>query len=188
MTALRDLMAGPLGRRTLIAVRTVRKSMPRSACRPISLIRPSISGIDDADAVPDRWCDHIRAAKRRFINIASAQALGVRRPVISRLASMSVKALRSRPISTATYLGLPVRKRFLAALLDGKNAFAQATLKAAEKTDAIIVGMGALNRDDSDAVLASVRAKLPKNTGMVSGDGWNGFNVLHTSRIARRWP
>ena len=43
----------------------------------------------------------------------------------------------------------------------------------------IIVGMGALNREDGDAVLAATRA-IAEKFGMVAGE-WNGFNVLHTA-------
>jgi NADH-quinone oxidoreductase subunit G len=43
----------------------------------------------------------------------------------------------------------------------------------------IIVGMGALNREDGDAVLAACRS-IAEKYGMVSGE-WNGFNVLHTA-------
>lgn len=51
-------------------------------------------------------------------------------------------------------------------------------LKEAERP-MIIVGMGALARDDGAAVLALAR-QIADATGMVSGD-WNGFNVLHTA-------
>ena len=43
----------------------------------------------------------------------------------------------------------------------------------------LIVGQGALARDDGDAVLGAAR-KIADATGMISGD-WNGFNVLHTA-------
>jgi NADH-quinone oxidoreductase subunit G len=65
----------------------------------------------------------------------------------------------------------------LAAVADGSNAFAD-VLKNAERP-AIIVGMGALARDDGAAILATAR-KIADACGMVK-DGWNGFNVLHTA-------
>ncbi|MBI1276111.1 NADH-quinone oxidoreductase subunit G [bacterium] len=43
----------------------------------------------------------------------------------------------------------------------------------------IIVGQGALNRDDSGAILQALY-KLAGQIGLVK-DGWNGFNVLHTA-------
>jgi NADH-quinone oxidoreductase subunit G len=54
-----------------------------------------------------------------------------------------------------------------------RSAFAK-TFKAAKKP-AVILGAGALAREDGAAILAQV-AKL----GVVS-DGWNGFNVLHAA-------
>ncbi|PWR25577.1 NADH-quinone oxidoreductase subunit NuoG [Zavarzinia aquatilis] len=53
-----------------------------------------------------------------------------------------------------------------------------AVLKAAAKP-MIIVGQGALAREDGDAVLGFAR-RLAEATGVVK-DGWNGFNVLHTA-------
>lgn len=81
----------------------------------------------------------------------------------------------------------------LAEVADGGHAFAK-VLKDA-KRPMLIVGMGALARDDGAAVLAAAR-KIADDTGMLiaaSTDeegneipGWNGFNVLHTaaSRVA----
>jgi NADH-quinone oxidoreductase subunit G len=58
-------------------------------------------------------------------------------------------------------------------LADGRLAFSE-KLKAA-KNPLIIVGMGALARDDGAAVLALVRSLA------VVRDDWNGFAVLHTT-------
>ncbi len=65
----------------------------------------------------------------------------------------------------------------LSALAAGKGAFFE-TLKTA-KRPAVIIGMGALAREDGEAVLATA-AKLAGAIGAVSAD-WNGFNVLHTA-------
>jgi NADH-quinone oxidoreductase subunit G len=65
----------------------------------------------------------------------------------------------------------------LTEILDGKNDFAKVLESAAKPM--IILGMGALSREDGDAVLATARAIADKY-GMVSGE-WNGFNVLHTA-------
>jgi NADH-quinone oxidoreductase subunit G len=70
----------------------------------------------------------------------------------------------------------------LADLAKGKGAFMEAFAKAEKPM--IIIGMGALARDDGAAVL-----KLAAEIGMrinVVRDGWNGWNVLHTaaSRVA----
>ncbi len=58
-------------------------------------------------------------------------------------------------------------------LADGKLGFAE-KLKAA-KNPLIIVGMGALTREDGAAVLALARSMA------VVRDDWNGFAVLHTA-------
>jgi NADH-quinone oxidoreductase subunit G len=65
----------------------------------------------------------------------------------------------------------------LAALAAGEGDFA-AVLRAAERP-MLIVGMGALARDDGAAVLKTC-ADIAQTYGML-GDGWNGFNVLHTA-------
>ncbi|NMM46034.1 NADH-quinone oxidoreductase subunit G [Rhodospirillaceae bacterium KN72] len=65
----------------------------------------------------------------------------------------------------------------LSDVASGKHPFAK-ILKDAEKP-MIIVGMGAINRPDGAAVLATAK-KLADDFGMVK-DGWNGFNVLHTA-------
>jgi NADH-quinone oxidoreductase subunit G len=65
----------------------------------------------------------------------------------------------------------------LKAIADGAHPFAQ-TLKDA-KHPMVIVGQGALARDDGAAVLALAR-KIAEVSGAVI-EGWNGFNVLHTA-------
>lgn len=62
-------------------------------------------------------------------------------------------------------------------LVSGKNKFA-AKLKKAKKP-MIIIGQGALNRSDSQALVGLV-GELAKTTGVISKD-WNGYNVLHTA-------
>jgi NADH-quinone oxidoreductase subunit G len=62
-------------------------------------------------------------------------------------------------------------------LVDGKGSFFE-KLKAA-KNPLIVVGMGALARQDGSAVLALARA-LAEKLGAVRDD-WNGFAVLHTA-------
>ncbi|MBE7637597.1 NADH-quinone oxidoreductase subunit G [Sneathiella sp. P13V-1] len=65
---------------------------------------------------------------------------------------------------------------------EGKHSFAD-VLKKAERP-MIIIGQGALSREDGAAVLALAK-KMADDFGVVN-DGWNGFNVLHTaaSRVA----
>jgi NADH-quinone oxidoreductase subunit G len=65
----------------------------------------------------------------------------------------------------------------LAELAGGRGKFFQA-LKKAERP-LILIGQGALSREDGAAVLA-LAAKLAGAIGAVS-DGWNGLAVLHTA-------
>ncbi|WP_395710797.1 NADH-quinone oxidoreductase subunit NuoG [Reyranella sp.] len=83
------------------------------------------------------------------------------------------------PVSDLTY---PVERlgagpASLRDLVDGKSSFSD-KLKAA-KHPLIVVGMGALARDDGAAVLALAR-ELADKLGAVRAD-WNGFAVLHTA-------
>jgi len=83
------------------------------------------------------------------------------------------------PMSDLTY---PVERlgagpASLRDLVDGKSSFFD-KLKAA-KHPLIVVGMGALARDDGAAVLALAR-ELADKLGAVRAD-WNGFAVLHTA-------
>jgi len=67
----------------------------------------------------------------------------------------------------------------LKALLDAKSAFGKVLKKA--NRPMIIVGQGALARDDGDAVHALTR-EIAETCGMVDkSSGWNGYNVLHTA-------
>lgn len=65
----------------------------------------------------------------------------------------------------------------LEAIASGKHAFSK-VLKAAKKP-MLIIGMGALAREDGAAVLATAKAIADK-FGLVTAE-WNGFNVLHTA-------
>lgn len=67
-------------------------------------------------------------------------------------------------------------------ILDGNNDFSE-TLRNAEKP-MIILGQGALNRDDSLAIV-KLAHDICEKYGAATDD-WNGFNVLHTaaSRVA----
>lgn len=78
------------------------------------------------------------------------------------------------------YLG--TNPKDLEKLLKSKDGFA-AKLRDAERP-MIIIGMGALSREDGFAVQALAR-KIAEEFGMISEE-WNGYNVLHTaaSRLA----
>ena len=63
----------------------------------------------------------------------------------------------------------------LAEIADGSHPFAKVLADAARPM--IILGSGAVARDDGAAVLALGR-QVAETTGMISDD-WNGFNILH---------
>ena len=65
----------------------------------------------------------------------------------------------------------------LSQIADGSHPFTE-TLRNADRP-MLILGVGALARDDGAAVLAAA-CKTANNTGMIL-DGWNGFNVLQTA-------
>ena len=65
----------------------------------------------------------------------------------------------------------------IASFTSSTKGFAKA-FKAAKKP-MVIVGQGALTRDDSGQVMKLI-AELTKTFNLVR-DGWNGFNVLHTA-------
>lgn len=62
-------------------------------------------------------------------------------------------------------------------LSTGKSAFLK-TMKNAERP-MIIIGQGALTREDSAGILGAI-AKLAVDTGVIA-ENWNGFNILHTA-------
>ena len=67
----------------------------------------------------------------------------------------------------------------LNSIASGKHAFAN-ILKKAERP-MLILGQGALAREDGGAILALAR-QIAEKTGMIDAKfGWNGFNVLHTA-------
>ncbi|HEY2051189.1 MAG TPA: NADH-quinone oxidoreductase subunit NuoG, partial [Caulobacteraceae bacterium] len=78
---------------------------------------------------------------------------------------------------TFDYAHLGAGGETLAGLVDSDHAFVKA-LKAAQRP-AVIVGAGALARDDSAAVLAAA-ARVAGAFNIVR-DGWNGWNILHTA-------
>jgi NADH-quinone oxidoreductase subunit G len=95
------------------------------------------------------------------------------------LANLDIKigVLGEQADLTYDYDYLGAGPETLAALAKGEGEFFQ-TLKSA-KHPVIIVGAGALSRDDGAAVLRAA-AKLADAVGAVSAD-WNGFNILHTA-------
>ncbi len=137
------------------------------------LFNTGIAGLEEADAIllvgtnPRKEAPMINARIRK----AWLEKLDLKIGLIGEQASL-----------TYDYDYLGAGPETLDSLAKGEGAFAEA-LKAA-KRPVVIVGMGALARQDGAAVLASV-AGLASTVGAVKG-GWNGFNVLHdaAARVA----
>jgi len=65
----------------------------------------------------------------------------------------------------------------LNAIIDGSNPYADVLKNAAKPM--LIIGQGALTREDGAAILAAAK-EIADKYGFVSDD-WNGFNILHTA-------
>ncbi len=165
MVALKDLMgAGGIGN---LECRTDGARFDASS-RAGYLFNTGIAGIEQADAIllvgaDPRWEATLVNARIRKTWLAKR---------------VKVASIAGAPRDQ----GYPVRHigtgaQDLQALLDGKNDFAKVLEKA--ERPMIILGMGALRREDGEAAQALARAVAEK-FGMVKQD-WNGFNMLHTA-------
>jgi NADH-quinone oxidoreductase subunit G len=97
----------------------------------------------------------------------------IRRAWLSR--NLPVGVIGERVELTYPYEHLGAGPASLATLIEGDGGFARA-FKDANKP-AVIVGAGALAREDAAAVLALVAEAAGKSK--IVAEGWNGFNVLH---------
>jgi NADH-quinone oxidoreductase subunit G len=160
MVALKDLMAG-LGSPNIDCRQDGAKL--EGGPRGSYIFNSGVRGIDQADAIllvgtNPRWESPVlnaRIRKRYLHGRCSIASIG---PAVD--LTYPVEQLGAGPAT-------------LRELAEGKLAFAE-KLKAA-KNPLIIVGMGALARDDGAAVLALARSLA------VVRDDWNGFAVLHTA-------
>ena len=164
MISLKDLMAG-LGSPHLDCRQDGAKLDP--GVRAGYLFNTTIAGIEAADAAlliganPRREAPMINARlRKRFLHGGFPVGL------------IGVPA--DLTFETA-HLG--AGPRTLAELAEGKGAFAK-VLEAAERP-MLVLGMAALARPDGAAILHLAR-QVATRFNMV-GEGWNGFNVLHTA-------
>jgi NADH-quinone oxidoreductase subunit G len=173
--ALKDLMTA-LGVKNLDCRQDGAKI---SGPRQTYLFNTGIAGVEAADAIllvgaNPRWEAPVLNARIRKTWLASP--------------------LKLANIGPAVDLTYPVEQlganiATLEAIANGSHAFAQ-VLKDA-KRPMIILGSGAITRNDGAAVMA-LAAKIARDTGMIgpagthAEGGWNGFNILHTaaSRVA----
>ncbi|MBI2239814.1 MAG: NADH-quinone oxidoreductase subunit G [Magnetospirillum gryphiswaldense] len=164
MQALKDLLA-VLGSPNMDCRQDGAKLVPGN--RAGYLFNSTIAGIEQADALL------IVGSNPRI----EAPVLNAR--IRKRWLKGGFKAAVIGPKTDLTfkhdYLG--DQASILADIVSGKHPFFE-VLKNAQNP-AIILGQGALTREDGAAILA-LASKLAEATGMVK-DGWNGFNVLHTA-------
>ncbi|MDG2284001.1 MAG: molybdopterin-dependent oxidoreductase, partial [Alphaproteobacteria bacterium] len=142
------------------------------------IFNSSIAGIEDADAIL-----LVGTNPRKEAPVLNAR---IRKRWLE--GGLSVGLVGSPADLTYKVETLGAGAQTLKEIADGSHAFAK-TLKAA-KRPMMILGMGALTRDDGAAVLAIAKS-IADGTGMIQAAGeeseaWKGFNVLHTaaSRVA----
>jgi NADH-quinone oxidoreductase subunit G len=164
MVALKDLMAG-LGSPNVDCRQDGAKL--EAGVRGSYIFNAGVKGIDQADAIllvgtNPRWESAVLNARLRKRYLSGRCAIASVGPAVDH--TYPVERLGAGPAT-------------LADVAAGKGTFAE-KLKAA-KNPLIIVGMGALAREDGAAVLAAAR-DLAEKLNAVRAD-WNGFAVLHTA-------
>ena len=164
MLALKDLMTA-LGSKNIDCRQDGAKigDGPRAGY----LFNSTIAGIDEADAIlligtNPRWEAPIVNARIRKRFLSGKLTVGVVGPQVD----LTYKT---------DYLGAGAQT--LTEIANGSHAFCE-VLKNAERP-MLVIGQGALSRDDGAAVLQSAR-KIADGCGLIK-DGWNGFNVLHSA-------
>ncbi|WFU03109.1 NADH-quinone oxidoreductase subunit NuoG [Rhizobium sp. CB3171] len=131
------------------------------------IFNPTIEGIEAADALL------IIGATPRF----EAAVLNSRIRKRWRKGKFPIGVIGEHADLRYSYDYLGAGPDTLADVVSGSHSFAD-VLKNAQKP-MIIIGQGALIREDGAEVLANA-AKLAASVGVVK-DGWNGFAVLHTA-------
>ncbi len=144
-----------------------------ASCRASYLFNTTIAGIEEADA-----CLIVGANPRHEAAIINAR---LRKRFIK--GGFSVGAIGDVGNLTYDYKELGSDFNILDDISSGKHAFAKVLEKAARPM--LIIGQGALVRDDGSAILEAAR-RVAEKSGMIieatdKKDGWNGFNVLHTA-------
>jgi len=131
------------------------------------LFNTTIAGIDEADA-----CLIIGSNPR-----LEAPIINARLRKRWRAGGFRVGLIGAKVDLTYDYDYLGAGPQTLGEVASGAQSFAE-VLKGAERP-MLIIGQGALTREDGAAVLALAR-QLAESCAMVTDD-WNGFNVLHTA-------
>ncbi|MEN3950652.1 NADH-quinone oxidoreductase subunit NuoG [Iodidimonas sp. SYSU 1G8] len=164
MAALKDLMAA-LGSANI----DCRQDGARldASSRASYLFNSTITGIDQADALLI-----VGSNPRIEAPIVNAR---IRQRWLT--GGLKVAVIGERPELTYDYDYLGAGPETLSDVVSGAHSFAEA-LRGAQRP-MIILGQGALARQDGAAILDLAR-QLADAYGLI-GDGWNGFNVLHTA-------
>ena len=139
---------------------------PVGGARENYLFNSGIAGLEQADALL-----LVGTNPRAEAPLVNAR---IRKSWLEKL-DLKIGVVGQEAALTYDYDYLGAGPQSLSALAKGEGDFAS-VLQNAERP-AIIIGMGALAREDGAAVLAEA-AKLASRIGAVR-DGWNGFNVLH---------
>lgn len=133
------------------------------------LFNSTIAGIEQADAIL------LIGTNPRL----EAPLINARIRKAWRAHAVSIGMIGEAADLTYPYEHLGAGPRSLQDIASGQHAFAHA-LKAA-KRPMLILGMGALAREDGGAVLR-LAGKIAEECGLIRpGDAWNGFNILHTA-------
>jgi len=133
------------------------------------LFNTTIAGIESADA-----CLLVGTNPR-----TEAPIINARLRKRYRMGGFQVGMVGPASDLTYKYQHLGDDSRLLERIAAGDHPFADVLKNA--KNPMLIVGMGALVRDDGAAVLAATR-EVAEKLGLVDANtGWNGFNVLHTA-------
>jgi len=166
MVALKDLMQG-LGSENL----DCRQDGARidASVRASYLFNSTIAGIDQADAIL-----LIGTNPRREAPVLNAR---IRKRWVR--GGLSIGLVGSAADLTYPFDHLGETASALNSLANGRSDFAKA-LKAASNP-MLILGQGALTRDDGGAILGLARQVADKTGMIVPSANWNGFNVLHTA-------
>ncbi len=166
MMALKDLMTG-LGSPHTDCRQDGARLDP--GCRAGYLFNTTIQGIENADA-----CLLIGTNPRLEAPVLNAR---LRKRFLMR--GFPVGVIGPREDLTYDYEYLGETGDVLKSIASGRHDFAK-VLKAAERP-MLIIGQGALAREDGARILHLAR-KIADGRGMIDkNSGWNGFNVLHTA-------
>ena len=136
------------------------------------LFNTTIAGIEDADAIL------IIGANPRH----EAPIINARIRKTWRKTGLKIANIGENLDLTYKHKYLGANPQILEEILSGKNEFAK-VLEGA-KNPMLIIGMAALTRPDSEAIVATAQAIADKYNFIQ--EDWNGYNILHTaaSRVA----